>query len=177
MIVYLSLITFFAIGGSLFAQETDDHRAIRVVIDREQNARDSGDAQALLEVHTEDFVTVWARHYDGATDWLQSRPLYTYDDIKKRVSAPDWVGRSAIMDDEVLDYKHKWEVVHIAIDGDDAVAVSQMEHARNDTTARLRVTNGWTSLWMLKKIKGQWKFHAAIGPLKKYYDERPLPEE
>ena len=92
MIVYLSLITFFAIGGSLFAQETDDHRAIRVVIDREQNARDSGDAQALLEVHTEDFVTVWARHYDGATDWLQSRPLYTYDDIKKRVLAPDWVG-------------------------------------------------------------------------------------
>ena len=67
--------------------------------------------------------------------------------------------------------------MHIAIDGDDAVAVSQMEHARNDTTARLRVTNGWTSLWMLKKIKGQWKFHAAIGPLKRYYDERPLPEE
>ena len=177
MIVYLSLITFIAIGGSLFAQETDDHRAIRVVIDREQNARDSGDAQALLEVHTEDFVTVWARHYDGATDWLQSRPGYIYDNIKRRVSAEDWAGRSAILNDEVLDYKHKWEVVHIAIDGDDAVAVSQMEHARNDTVNSLRVTNGWTSLWMLKKVEGQWKFHAAIGPLKRYYDERPLTEE
>ena len=71
MIVYLSLITFIAIGGSLFAQETDDHRAIRAVIDQEQNANDSGDAQALLEVHTEDFIAVWARHYDGDTDWLQ----------------------------------------------------------------------------------------------------------
>ena len=81
------------------------------------------------------------------------------------------------MDDEVLDYKHKWEVVHIAIDGDDAVAVSQMEHARNDTTARLRVTNGWTSLWMLKKVKGQWKFHAAMGPLNRHRDEQPLQEE
>ena len=81
------------------------------------------------------------------------------------------------MDDEALDYKHNWEVVHIAIDEDDAVAISQMEHARNDTTAGLRVTNGWTSLWMLKKVKGQWKLHAAIGPLKRYYEERPLPEE
>ena len=177
LILYISMITFFAIGGSLFAQETDDYRAIRAVIDQEQNANDSGDAQALLEVHTEDFIAVWARHYDGATDWLQTRPGYTYDDIKKRVSAADWAGRSAILDDEVLDFKHKWEVVHIAIDEDDAVAVSQMEHARNDTTARLRVTNGWTSLWMLKKVKGQWKFHAAVGPLKRYYDERPLPEE
>ena len=177
VILYLSMISFFAIGGSLFAQETDDHRAIRAVIDQEQNANDSGDAQALLEVHTEDFIAVWARHYDGATDWLQSRPRYTYDDIKRRVSAADWAGRSAILDDEILDFKHTWEVVHIAIDEDDAVAVSQMEHARNDTTARLRVTNGWTSLWMLKKVKGQWKFHAAIGPLKRYYDEQPLPEE
>jgi len=64
-----------------------------------------------------------------------------------------------------LDYKHTWEVVHIAIDGEDAVVVSQMEHASNDTVNSLRVTNGWTSLWMLKKVEGQWKFHAAIGPL------------
>ena len=177
VILYLSMITLFAIGSSLFAQETDDHRAIRAVIDQEQNANDSGDAQALLEVHTEDFIAVWARHYDGATDWLQSRPRYTYDDIKRRVSAADWAGRSAILDDEILDFKHTWEVVHIAIDEDDAVAVSQMEHARNDTTAGLRVTNGWTSLWMLKKVKGQWKFHAAIGPLKRYHEEQPVPEE
>ena len=74
-------------------------------------------------------------------------------------------------------YKHNWEVVHIAIDEDDVVAISQMEHARNDTTAGLRVTNGWTSLWILKKVKGQWKFHPAIRPLKRYYEERPLPEQ
>ena len=177
LIIYVIMTAFIASGERIYAQETDDHRAIRAVIDREQNANDSGDAQALLDVHSEDFIAVWARHYDGATDWLQTKPRYTYDDIKTRVSSEDWAGRSAILDDEVLDYEHKWEVVHIAIDGDDAVAVSQMEHARNDTTAGLRVTSGWTSLWMLKKIQGQWKFHAAIGPLKKYYDEKPLPEE
>ncbi len=177
LIISIVMTAFIASDGRLYAQETDDHRAIRAVIDREQNANDSGDGQALLDVHTEDFIAVWARHYDGATDWLQSRPRYTYDDIKKHVSSGDWAGRSAILDDEILDFKHTWEVVHIAIDEDDAVAVSQMEHARNDTTAGLRVTNGWTSLWMLKKVKGQWKFHAAIGPLKRYHEEQPLPEE
>jgi hypothetical protein len=177
LIIYVVMTAFIAGDELLYAQETDDHKAIRALIDREQNANDTGDAQALLDVHSEDFIAVWARHYDGATDWLQSRPGYTYDDIKRRVSAEDWAGRSAILNDEVLDYKHKWEVVHIAIDEDDAVAVSQMEHARNDTVNSLRVTNGWTSLWMLKKLEGQWKFHAAIGPLKRYYDERPLTEE
>ena len=177
LIISIVMTAFIASDGRLYAQETDDHRAIRAVIDREQNANDSGDGQALLDVHTEDFIAVWARHYDGKTDWLQSRPRYTYDDIKKHVSSEDWAGRSAILDDEIVDFKHTWEVVHIAIDEDDAVAVSQMEHARNDTTAGLRVTNGWTSLWMLKKVKDQWKFHAAIGPLKSYHEEQPLPKE
>ena len=177
LIIYVVMTAFIASDELLYAQETDDHKAIRALIDREQNANDTGDAEALLDVHREDFIAIWARHYDGSTDWLQSRPGYTYDDIKRRVSAEDWAGRSAILNDEELDYKHKWEVVHIAIDGDDAVAVSQMEHARNDTVNSLRVTNGWTSLWMLKKVEGQWKFHAAIGPLKRYYDERPLTEE
>ena len=158
LIISIVMTAFIASDGRLYAQETDDHRAIRAVIDREQNANDSGDGQALLDVHTEDFIAVWARHYDGATDWLQSRPRYTYDDIKKHVSSGDWAGRSAILDDEILDFKHTWEVVHIAIDEDDAVAVSQMEHARNDTTAGLRVTNGWTSLWMLKKVKASGNF-------------------
>ena len=165
LIIYVVMAAFIASHELLYAQETDDHKAIRALIDREQNANDTGDAEALLDVHREDFIAVWARHYDGATDWLQSRPLYTYDDIKRRISAEDWADSSAILNDAVLDYKHKWEGVHVAIDGDDAVVVSHMEHASNDTVISLRVTNGQTSLWMLKKVERQWKFHAAIGPL------------
>ena len=142
LIIYVVMTAFIASDELLYAQETDDHKAIRVLIDREQNANDTGDAEALLDVHSEDFIAVWARHYDGATDWLQSRPGYTYDGIKRHVSAEDWAGRSATLKDEVLDYKHTWEVVHIAIDGEDAVVVSQMEHASNDTVNSLRVTNG-----------------------------------
>ena len=126
LIIYVVMTAFIASDELLYAQETDDHKAICALIDREQNANDTGDAEALLDVYSEDFIAVWARQYDGATDWLQSRPGYTYDDIKWRVSAEDWAGRSAILNDEVLDYKHIWEVLHIAIDGDDAVAVSQM---------------------------------------------------
>jgi len=174
--IFVVLTIFIAIGGSLYAQETEDHKAIRSVIDREQNAHDSGDAQALLDVHTKDFIAVGTRYYDGSPDWLQTKPIYTYDSIKKRVSAEGWAGRSAVLDDEALDYKHRWEVVHIAINGDDAVAVSQMEHARNDTASGVRTTNGWTSLWILKRVEGQWKFHAAVGGLKTYSDERPLPK-
>ena len=91
------MTAFIARDGRLFAKETDDHKAIRAVIDREQNANDYGDGEALLDVHTEDFIAVWARHYDGKTDWLQSKPRYTYDDIKKHVSSGDWAGRSAIL--------------------------------------------------------------------------------
>ena len=114
IIIYIVMSTSIASGGRVSAQETDDHRTIRTLIDREQKATDSGDAQALLDVNSEDFIAVWVRHYDGATDWA---------------------GRSATLDDEAMAYKHNWEVVHIAIDEDDVVAISQMEHARNDTTA------------------------------------------
>ena len=48
---------------------------------------------------------------------------------------------------------------------------------RNDTAVGLRVTRGWTSLWMLKRVQGQWKFHAAMGPLKRHRDEQRLEEE
>ena len=43
LIIYVVMTALIAIGERLYAQETDDHRAIRAVIDREQNANDSGD--------------------------------------------------------------------------------------------------------------------------------------
>ena len=63
LIIYVVMTAFIASDELLYAQETDDHKAIRVLIDREQNANDTGDAEALLDVHSEDFIAVWARHY------------------------------------------------------------------------------------------------------------------
>ena len=45
------MTAFIASDELLYAQETDDHKAIRALIDREQNANDTGDAEALLDVH------------------------------------------------------------------------------------------------------------------------------
>ena len=64
VIISMVMTAICASDVRLFAQETDDHRAIRAVIDREQNANDYDDGEALLDVHTEDFIAVWARHYD-----------------------------------------------------------------------------------------------------------------
>ena len=50
------MTAFIASDELLYAQETDDHKAIRALIDREQNANDTGDAEALLDVHREDFI-------------------------------------------------------------------------------------------------------------------------
>ena len=45
LVIYVVVTAFSASDELLYAQETDDHKAICALIDREQNANDTGDAR------------------------------------------------------------------------------------------------------------------------------------
>ena len=154
-----------------------DRQALRDLIDREQQAWDDGDAEALLSCHSEDFmVASGGRHLD-VTRWSQGSVGYTYKDLVEGTSA-DWSAR--MKEVAATEHrKHNWEVTHINIgkSGEEAVVVSQMSWQNADLDAGVIKQQSHSSVWMARKFNGTWKFHAAFGPVFSYNDEIPIPEE
>ena len=181
------IAAFVVIAIPLLAIPTDadnqeDQRkgrqALRDLVDREQQAWDAGDAEALLACYTEDFMSVEAGARPNLTQWSQGHVSYTYKDLLEHTSKADWSNtQKASIDSE--HYEHVWEVnhIHIGKSGEEAVLKTQMFWQNSDVDAGVIKQRSHSSVWMARKIKGTWQFHAAFGPVFAYNDEKPIPEE
>ena len=76
--------------------------------------------------------------------------------------------------DSALAVTHKYELNHIDVGGNEGVAISTISWARNDTLKHTRIQAGHQTMWMVRKIDGEWKYVGAMYPLSGYREENPL---
>ena len=180
-IASLTAVTMLVLCVQAEGQQEDlskDRQALRDLIDREQQAWDDGDAEALLSCHSADFMSASGGGHLDVTRWSQGSAGYTYKDLEERTSSADWSAR--MKEGAAAEHReHNWEVNHISIgkSGEEAVVVSQMSWQNADLEAGVIKRRSHSSVWMARKFNGTWKFHAAFGPVFSYNDEIPIPEK
>ena len=76
--------------------------------------------------------------------------------------------------DTTLALSHRYELNHIDVRGNEGVAISTISWVYNDTLKNTRVQAGHQTMWMVKKIDGEWKYAGAMYPLSRYREENPL---
>ena len=158
------------------AQETEDHQAIRALLDREQEGWETGDGAQILSCYAEGYVQYHVPKANGEPLFLETTIASEWLDgtQQKTLLAPDFVGFKEGLADTLLNAERSYEMSHIDIEGKEGVAIATFTGAWNDTLRNERVDVGWQSMWLLRKIDGQWKFVGAIG-ISGYRETRPLP--
>ena len=158
-----------------YGQETADTQAIRALMSADQAAWHSGDAEGVLSLMDEHYCVFSIPKVDGELDFHGAEVGATPEDFKEFLGDPAWKGNPGVeaMADTALEWESTHELARIDVKGDYAVAISRIEWAQNDTIKDVRVSGGWESLWLLRKIDGNWKFTSAVGGISSWRDEEP----
>ena len=159
------------------AQETEDHQAIRALFQKEQKGWDAGNGTQILSCYAESYIPCSVPRRNGPPDFLQVtiNSDWRFENLKKMLLAPDFVGFKEALADTNMKVTHHYEINHIDVDGNVGVAISTIANAWNDTLRNERVNVGWQSMWLLRKIDGQWKYASAVGNISSYRETVPLP--
>ena len=178
----IALLGFLLVAGLVIpvlasAQETADHQAIRALLDREQAGWESGDAEQIDACYAEGYTQVDIPRGNGKPQFVLATLNTQWKDENRKewVLASDFLGLKEALADTVLAMQRTYKMSHIDIDGDDAVAIATFSGAWNDTVRGERVEVGWQSLWMLRKIDGDWKYATGIGGISSFRESTPVP--
>lgn len=158
----LFCVAVLMIPNFSYGQETDDHRAIRELLNKDQEAWIRGDGQTVLSNRIADYVTCRVPRNNGRPD-IHGVTVVDMQQMRDKLSDPNFTGNSSAFADTALNTQASWNMARIDIKGNDAVAVSRIEWSQNDTTRNVGIRGGWESLWLLRKIDGNWKFTSAVG--------------
>ena len=159
---------------SATAQESDDHQAIRKLFQQEQEGWRTADGAQILSCFSEDFVNYNIPIRNDQPNFLQVHIASgSHEDLKERVLAEDFQGMKAALADTARRMEHSYELNHINVDGDEGVAISTIAWAWVDTTRDVRVQRGHQTMWLLRKLEGDWKYVGAVFPISAYTDETP----
>jgi len=151
------------------AQESEDHQAIRMLFQREQEGFRNGDGAQVLSCYAEDFVGYNVPYRNNQPNFLQTTiGAWTHEQRKEAFLAADFVGMKTALADTALNMVQKYEINHIDVKGNEGVAISTISWARNDTLKKVRVQNGHQTMWLVRKIAGEWKYVGAVYPLTRY---------
>ena len=173
----LALLTglWTTLPASVLAQETEDHQAIRALFEREQEGWRISDGAQILSCYAKSFVDYSIPVRNGKPNFLQA---YIggdlYENRKKNLLSNDFVGMKDSLADTTLALSHRYELNHIDVRGNEGVAISTISWVYNDTLKNTRVQAGHQTMWMVKKIDGEWKYAGAMYPLSRYREENPL---
>jgi hypothetical protein len=161
-------------SGLLHGQETADTRAIRALFDADQDAWKQGDGRTVLANRHQDYFTVGVDRNNGKPDFHGVTVGDWSEEKRQSFLDPDFMkGFAAAVADTAIDVEHRSELVRIDVNDAHAVAISRIEWARNDTTRNVRIRSGWESLWILRKIGGDWQFVNAVSGISSWSEERP----
>ena len=155
------------------AQETEDHQAIRTLFQTEQEGWRNGDAAQILSCYAEGSVAYAIPIQNNQPNFLQARVAggWKYEAWKERVLADDVEGAKAMRAESTLQAWHGYELNHINVNGNEGVAISTISNAYTDTLQKKRVQYGHQTMWLLRKIEGEWKYVGAVFPISAYRDE------
>ena len=138
---------------------------------------DTGNGAQILSCYAEGYIPCSVPRRGGPPDFLQVtiNSDWRFENIKKRVLAPDFKGFKEALADTTFKVERHYEINHIDVDGNEGVAISTIVNTWNDTLRNERVNVGWQSLWLLRKTDGQWKYVGGIGSISSYREAVPLP--
>lgn len=158
------------------AQETEDHQAIRMLFQKEQEGWRKGDGAQVLSCYAESYVGYGVPVRNGQPNFLQTSIAanWTREAMETRLLAPDFVGMKTAPADTTINMWHTYELNRIDVKGNEGVAISTIAWASTDTLRNVRTQQGHQSMWFLRKIAGEWKYVGAIAALSGYREENPL---
>ena len=163
------------LSTSVLAQQTEDHQAIRSLFEREQEGWRNGDGAQVLSCYAESWLSYGIPFRNNKPNFLQTEvSAWSYEALQKYFLSDDFGGRKADLADSSLAFSHKYELNHIHVRGNEGVAISTISSVRNDTLSQTRVQSGHQTMWMVRKIDGEWKYVGSVAPLSRYREENPL---
>lgn len=160
---------------SATAQESEDRQAIRKLFQQEQEGWRTADGAQILSCYSEDFVSYNVPIRNDELNFLQVHIQAggSHGNLKERVLAEDFQGMKTALADTAIGMWHGYELNHINVNGNEGVAISTIAWAANDTTRDVRVQQGHQTMWLLRKLEGDWKYVGAVYPISAYSDENP----
>jgi len=176
---FLSFLTFIvclSFSMTAFCDEAGDIRQVRNVITRYEDGVFTGDAQKIISCFAPDFVA-----YSTVTDSLSmytfrgDSPYFDPDFWYVTGIGPEFIRKHAerfTTYPEKLrnnpDYRHVTTISHVSVNGDRALAVTSHKRMWRDLDARETVTREHRTVWMLSRIRGEWKVTSYISPITWY---------
>jgi hypothetical protein len=177
--ILLALALLTGLGSTLptsvLAQETEDQQAIRALFEREQEGWRNGDGTQVLSCYAKSYIDYNIPIRNGEPNFLQAHiGSGSYESRKSQVLSGEFVGLKAALADTALAVSHKYELNHIDVSGNEGVAISTISWVHNDTLRHTRIQEGHQTMWMVRKVDGEWKYASAVYPLSRYREENPL---
>lgn len=173
--IIIFVIFCLAISATAWAQETRDERAVREVIEKELKGALEGKPEQMKSCYAPDFIgfNAWNRgdvcmhkiHSDGDIQYIDpedwkvsiSTPEELNDYAENFRGYPERIKKSAVTRGN--------EVVSANVKNDCAIAVTRHWGSWLDKTTNENVKFEGRSVWMLKKVKGEWKIFSNIGQI------------
>lgn len=140
---------------SVWAGESEEGQ-IRALLCKEVDSWFKGDPDQIISCYAPNFVG-YAAKYGGTEAWEVS--VGSLDSLRQLVSASVQLAANFA---KHPNWSHSREILHVHIKDDHAVALLHQEAVIPDTTARETTTDVWEDVFMLTKIKGEWKITSAI---------------
>jgi hypothetical protein len=172
-VIIPTIILCIASSTVVYAQETQDEKLVRGVIEKELKGALAGNPEQVKSCYAPDFVGFGAwneddycmhkLHKDGETiypdpeDWVVSistpKELDAYAEYFRNY--PEKIAKSAV--------KRGNGVASVKVKDNFAIAVTRHWGTWLDKTTNENVRFESRSVWMLKKTSGEWKIFSNIG--------------
>jgi hypothetical protein len=94
--------------------------------------------------------------------------------MREMLLSPEFVGMKEALADTVLRVEHSYELNHISVEGTEGVAISTIAWTWSDTLEGEQIEMGHQSMWLVRRIEGEWKFVGSVAPISAYREETPL---
>jgi len=136
-----------------WAGESEEVQQVRERLYKEWEGWEKGDPEQIVSGYAPGFVGYFAGGGRGPEFWTVGR--VGLDSLRTQYAA-NAVERAATWAKHP-NWSHGDEVLHVHVKDDHAIALTQQWVAMPDSTNRQTIINEYQSVWMLKKIKEEWK--------------------
>ena len=158
--ILIIAVVALALTTPAWAGESEEVQQVRNVINKEwEGWYKTGDPEQIVSGYAPGFVGYSAAGGRGPEFWTVG--IVGLDSLRSQYAAGavDSPGDLA----KHPDWSHGDEVLHVHIKDSHAIALTQQWFAMPDSTNRQTIINEHQSVWMLKKIKEEWKITNWIG--------------
>lgn len=159
-----------ALLAPAWGDKGEDIEQVRKILQKEQDGWRKGDQEMVLSCFAPDFV--------GYAGWWGRLDLISVTHVGLDSLRANYVSTKRL-EQEVTNFSrpgsvHPFEVLHIDVKGDHAIGLTNHVSVVPDKEERETIINKFRSVWMLKKIKGEWKITSFISGV---YGEQNVYEQ